>query len=71
MMHTLQDEAKMIEVEAIRRAAINTDSFIDDKLQPAKVRKVRLMLARRYDKLVKDYRLDTHELLEERIQSEM
>lgn len=67
---SLKQEAISIELEAIRRAVIHPDSFIDDKLRPAQKRDVRLMLARRYDKLIDQHKFDTHERLEDRIKTE-
>jgi hypothetical protein len=68
----LTDYMQMIEVEAIRRAALNIDAYIDasDKLTPGKVRNLQLMLARRYDKLVAEYQLDAPGLLAERIKEQ-
>ena len=71
MTISLKDEARMIEAEALRRAVLCTDSFVDEgRLRPAQLRDLRLMLARRYDRFIEKYNLDTHELMEERVRAE-
>ncbi len=71
-MPSLKTEANMIEVEAIRRAAHNPLPFSDlaSSMPPAQLRDLRLMLARRYDRLVEKYNLDAPEMLEERIRNQ-
>ena len=69
--HSPTVEAKLIEVEAIRRAAIDPESFIDERATPAQRRDVRLALARRYDSMVELYNLDAGYSLEDRLRAEV
>ena len=52
------EEARNVEAEAIHRAALNLDQFIDGDEPPAFKREVYKHLAKRYNKMLDDYRLD-------------
>lgn len=71
-MTTLKTHADLIEAEALRRAAMNPEPFVEEKaLKPHELRKVRLMLARRYDKLCELRSMDAGYSLAERITAEV
>jgi hypothetical protein len=67
---TNRDIARSIELEAIRVATLQFNADDWPELTPSRVRDIRLMLARRYDSLIGQYKFDTHEVLAQRIASD-